>query len=271
VLEEGYRRLCCMLPAFSSCLASTFMQVLARTAGSWARRASECWTNQKVVVLFPRSDEASMVTACIGNLEPAHVPGPSGSIPAEGAACFDDDSGHDRRHLHRDAAASPPHAPAPEQAGGAGDSRDGTEHGPWDFDRNGPESDIRVCGSGSLFSPFGGTAAAVEPPCRSLHAAARTTSAGSGTRSATAPSRTSRAAGDARIQAVDAGGRRRPAPEPEPEDAAVLRLLEYMRGMAAAARDGPGVAGDMDAVVESLAGRGGAVEEVEAWARSRSC
>jgi hypothetical protein len=84
-------------------------------------------------------------------------------------------------------------------------------------------------------------------------------------------------AGDARI--VDAGGRRQLAaapgqmPEPEPEDAAVLRLLEYMRGMAAAA-DGPqpaGAAGDMDAVVESLAGRGGAAEEVEAWARSRSC
>ncbi len=62
-LEEGYHRLCVMLPAFKACQLSTFLQVLGRTAESWARRASECWANHKIVVFNPRSRQAQSITS----------------------------------------------------------------------------------------------------------------------------------------------------------------------------------------------------------------
>jgi hypothetical protein len=72
-LEEGYRRLCVILPAFKACQLSTFLQVLGRTAESWARRASECWANHKIVVFTPRPIQAQYIASSICYLEAAVI------------------------------------------------------------------------------------------------------------------------------------------------------------------------------------------------------
>jgi hypothetical protein len=88
-LEEGYHRLCSMLSAFQACPLSTFLQVLARTAESWARRASECWANQKIVVIFQRPGGTQSIADHICNLEPAHVSALRDAVTVETAAALD--------------------------------------------------------------------------------------------------------------------------------------------------------------------------------------
>jgi hypothetical protein len=78
-----------MLPAFQACPLSTFLQVLARTAQSWAKRASERWANQKIVVLFPRPGGAQSIADHICNLEPVHVSALRDAVTVETAAALD--------------------------------------------------------------------------------------------------------------------------------------------------------------------------------------
>jgi hypothetical protein len=125
-LEQGYCRLCIMLPPFRTCLLSSFLHVLARTAESWARRASECWSNRKIVVLIPRPDPAESIADRFCNRGAACTPKPlSGrgrmADPEEDAASCTSHQGQDPpagRLADRDAAAIL-HALAWRDAGGS--------------------------------------------------------------------------------------------------------------------------------------------------------
>ena len=249
-----------MLPAFKACLLSTFLQVLARTAESWARRASENWANHKIVVFTPRQGQSTTDHIC--GAEAGHecslrsgaaVPecdavsrrSNRGTCKAIAQAGSDAGLRHDRStaaiaflqvQVGEDAESS-----ASDCGSDHGDDTGmgvtvevvkALQHRDWLLDCDDSDTDDSSTETGGAGVGPGGQAAhgSQAPDCQWV-----------------------------------AG----------PDDAVALQLLEYTRSEAAAAavacaREPEGAAGDMDAVLESLAGRGAAAEEMEAWARSQS-
>jgi hypothetical protein len=255
-LEEGYHRLCSMLPTFKACQLSIFLQVLARTTESWAKRASECWANQKIVVLFPRPGEAQILADRVFDLE-ALVSAPRSREAVSEDFCSSNQGQPPpacdvcRRHSH--SAEACPAVQAREAAVGSAID----------------------CGSGDLCD-----AARVEDE-QAFHRTDSEEALHRRPRRDWLSSDSDCDDSDSDDRSVDMhgnGGRGNAATsssdwmavaEAGPDDAVALQLLEYTRSTAAAVADAQqpeGTAGDMDAVLESLPWWSADADELEKWA-----
>ena len=260
-LEEGYHRLCDMLPAFKACLLSTFLQVLGKTVETWARRASECWANHKIVVFTPRPGQST--TDHVGSAEAGHE-----SAVRRGVAVPDYDAASRSTRdqaptggFRDDRAAAASNRLQAQAMGGAEGSIGacGSEYG----DDTADDSDMVGAEEALHRSPHRYLDWLADSDCDDSDTDESSTDMG-GDVGGENPSSSSRRRECDRLAAAGAG----------PEDAMAMQLLEYTRSSTAAAEVGAqqleGTAGDMDAVLESMTGLCAAAEEIEEWARSRS-